>query len=114
GPDRLAEGLLPPDPLPGSGEEQQSADRCLGKAATGRSLREGRVSLARPAITVERRHHQAVGRRGRGECEVGDLLLEVVPDKVAGKARVAAPDLAPRNPPLPTPAGEGGSSTPCH
>ncbi len=105
----LAQGLLPPDPLPGPGEEQEGAGRRAGEAAAGGFLREGRVSHARPAIGFEQRHYQAVGHRGRREREVSGLSLEVSPGMLARSASLAALPLFPRDPPLPSRQGRAAT-----
>src|SRR6185437_745509 len=92
----------------GSGEEQEGAGRYPGEAAAGGRIRRGRLPDARAASAVERRHHQAVGHRGRSEREVGGVFLsEVVPGMLARKARMTARPLSPRDPPLPSRPGEG-------
>ena len=65
GPDRLAQGLLPPDPLQQPGRDQEGASRRARRAAAGGELRQGEVSDARRAEGRQRGHRQAVGRRRR-------------------------------------------------
>ena len=70
GPDRLPQGLLPPDPLRGPGQGQQDPGRHDEQAAAGRILHQGGLPDAGRAEGGQGGDHQAMGQGGRRQREV--------------------------------------------
>ena len=69
-PDRLAEGLLPPDALQRAGDRQESAASAARQVAAAVGLQERGVPDALATGRVQGDHHEALGRSGRRERQV--------------------------------------------